>query len=128
MNLSNYGENLLLNYILNSESATRPTAWYVGLFSDAAGLTADQPSTEISGNGYSRRGVTFGPSVGGVASNTNVITFSATGTWTPVTYTGIFDASSSGNLLFWAPLQTAISLSNGGQIIFAINTITATMN
>ncbi len=128
MNLSNYGENLLLNYILNTQSTTRPTSWYVGLFSDSPGLATDQPSAEISGNGYSRQGVTFGTAIGGSTSNLNAVTFAATGNWLPVTYAGIFDAASSGNLLFWTPLQSSISLSNGGQIIFAINTITATMN
>ncbi len=128
MNLSNYGENLLLNYILNAQSTTRPTSWYVGLFSDSPGLATDQPSTELSGNGYSRQGATFGAAIGGSTSNLNAITFAATGDWLPVTYAGIFDAASSGNLLFWTPLQSSISLSNGGQIIFAINTITATMN
>ncbi len=128
MNLSNYGENLLLNFILNTESVTRPTSWYVALYSDAAGLSTDEPNTEVSGSGYSRLGVTFGPASNGTTSNLNAITFSATGNWSTANYVGIVSGASSGSLLFWAPLQQPITLTNGGHIQFGINTITATMN
>lgn len=128
MNVSNYGENLLLNFILNNQSVTRPSAWYVGLFSDNAGLSADQPSNELSGDGYSRQSITFSVASGGSLSNLNTITFQASGSWVPTNYVGIFDNSTAGNLLFWGALQSPVTLSNGGQIQFPINSITVSMN
>ena len=32
---SDYTENLVLNWLFTGNSATRPTAWYVGLFTAA---------------------------------------------------------------------------------------------
>ena len=128
MNISNYAENLLLNFILNSESATRPTSWYIGVYSDPAGLTGDEPTQELSGNGYSRQAATFIAASGGSLSNSNLITFQATGNWQPANYIGILDGATSGHLLFWGALQSSISLYNGGQILFPINSIKVYMN
>ncbi len=110
---SNYTENLLLNWLLTTNSATRPTAWYVGLFtaapSDAGG------GTEVTGNGYAR--VATGTiSVSGTdttATNSAAIEFAAAsgGNWGTVTHAAIFDASTSGNMLAWAALTTSRTLS-----------------
>lgn len=128
MNVSNYAENLLLNYVLNTQSVTRPTSWYAALFSDNSGLQTDEPTTELSGNGYSRQSLTFTAAAGGSVSNLNGITFQATGDWLPTNYFGIFNTSTGGTLLFWGPLQAQITIGNGGQIQFPINSITVSMN
>ena len=49
---TDYTENLVLTYLLTTDSATRPTAWYVGLFTAAPSDTGG--GTEVSGNGYAR--------------------------------------------------------------------------
>ncbi len=49
---TDYTENLVLNWLLTTNSATRPTAWYVGLFTAAPSDTGG--GTEVSGNGYAR--------------------------------------------------------------------------
>ncbi len=128
INVSNYAENLILKFMLTTQSATRPTSWYVGFFSDPKGAVLDQPSTELSGSGYSRQSVSFSTPTTGSCSNTNAITFSATGTWTPANYVGVFDSVSSGNLLFWGELVNSIGLEAGGEIQFAVNTIIITMD
>ena len=128
MNISNYAENLLLNFALNSQTATRPTSWYVGVYSDAAGLTTDEPTQELSGNGYSRQSVSFTAASGGSLSNSNLVNFQATGDWATANYIGILDGATSGHLLFWGALQSGISLANGGQILFPINSIVVYMN
>jgi hypothetical protein len=74
------------------------SAKYIGLFTDAAGLSADQPTAEANGTncpGYARQSATFNSS--GVT--TNAQTFTATGAWATVRYVGIFDALTAGNLL-----------------------------
>ena len=50
---TDYTENLVLNYLLTANSVTRPTAWYVGLFTAAPSDTGG--GTEVSGNGYARK-------------------------------------------------------------------------
>ena len=49
---TDYTENLVLNWVFTTNSATRPTAWYVGLFTAAPSDTGG--GTEVSGSGYAR--------------------------------------------------------------------------
>lgn len=113
---TDYTENLVLNFLLTTNTATRPTAWYVGLFtaapSDAGG------GTEVSGNGYARA-ATGTISVSGTspttATNAAAIEFTAAsgGNWGTITHAGIFDSLTTGNLLAWAPLTTSRTINNG---------------
>jgi hypothetical protein len=126
---SNYTENLLLNWLLTTNSATRPTAWYVGLFtaapSDAGG------GTEVSGNGYAR--VATGTiSVSGTdttATNSAAIEFAAAsgGNWGTVTHAAIFDASTSGNMLAWAALTTSRTINDGDVFRIPAGSLTVTL-
>ncbi len=126
---SNYTENLLLNWLLTTNSATRPTAWYVGLFtaapSDAGG------GTEVSGNGYAR--VATGTiSVSGTdttATNAASIEFAAAsgGNWGTVTHAAIFDASTSGNMLAWAALTTSRTINDGDVFRIPAGSLTVTL-
>lgn len=112
---SDYTENLVLNWLFTTNSATRPTAWYVGLFTAAPSDTGG--GTEVSGNGYAR--VATGTiSVSGtdtLATNAAAIEFSAAsgGNWGTITHAAIFDASSSGNMLAWAQLTTSRTINDG---------------
>ena len=126
---SNYTENLLLNWLLTTNSATRPTAWYVGLFtaapSDAGG------GTEVTGNGYAR--VATGTiSVSGTdttATNAASIEFAAAsgGNWGTVTHAAIFDASTSGNMLAWAALTTSRTINDGDVFRIPAGSLTVTL-
>jgi hypothetical protein len=126
---SNYTENLLLNWLLTTNSATRPTAWYVGLFtaapSDAGG------GTEVTGNGYAR--VATGTiSVSGTdttATNSAAIEFAAAsgGNWGTVTHAAIFDASTSGNMLAWAALTTSRTINDGDVFRIPAGSLTVTL-
>ncbi|MAJ12995.1 MAG: hypothetical protein CMD09_03195 [Flavobacteriales bacterium] len=103
-------EDRVLNWLLTTNSVTRPTTWYVGLFASGNSPTDSASGTELSGSNYSRVQVTF--SVSGTspttATNTATLTFpTASGSWGSVTTAGIFDASSSGNLIAYANLSNA---------------------
>ena len=112
---SDYTENLLLTWLLTTSSATRPTAWYVGLFTAAPSDTGG--GTEVTGNGYAR--VATGTiSVSGtdtLATNAAAIEFAAAsgGNWGTITHAAIFDASTSGNMLAWAQLTTSRTINDG---------------
>jgi len=74
---SDYTENLVLTYLLTTDSVTRPTAWYVGLFTAAPSDTGG--GTEVSGSNYTRK-VTGTMTISGVdttASNSAAIEFEA---------------------------------------------------
>ena len=67
--LSDYAEKLLLDWLMTSGSATRPTAWYVALYTAAPSDSGG--GTEVSTGGYARQSVVFdaATSPGGTTSN-----------------------------------------------------------
>lgn len=128
MNISNYNENLLLNWALTTASVTRPSSWYIGLFSDTPGLIIDQPSSEITNDDYSRQVVSFATASSGSTSNISIVNFSATTTWSTVSYMGIFDSQSSGNLLFWGGFNQPRIIYPNDQLNFSLDTIKIFLN
>ena len=48
--LANYSEKLLLDFLMTAGTATRPTAWYVALYTSAPNDGGG--GTELSGDGY----------------------------------------------------------------------------
>ena len=126
--LSDYAEKLLLDWMMTTGSATRPTAWYVALFtaspSDSGG------GTEVSTGGYARQSVTFdaASSPGGTTSNSGEVSFTASGAdYGTVTHMGIFDAASSGNLLWHGALTASKTVADGDTLTFAVGNIDLTM-
>ena len=113
MSFTNAYETHLLQYLLTTDSVTRPTSWYVGLFtSDPTDTGA--AGTEVSGNGYARTAVTFSVT-GDTASNTAGVEFPAAtgGDWGTVGWIGIMDASTGGNMLITSALTVAKSITHG---------------
>jgi hypothetical protein len=113
MSLTNAFETSTLQYLLTADSVTRPTVWYVGLFtSDPTDTGA--AGTEVSGSAYARTAVTFSVS-GNTASNTAGVEFPAAngGDWGTVGWIGIMDASSGGNMIVHSPLVTAKIIADG---------------
>jgi hypothetical protein len=112
---SDYTENLVLTYLFTTGSATRPTAWYVGLFTAAPSDTGG--GTEVSGNGYARvvTGTISGSGTATTFTNAAAIEFAAAsgGNWGTIGWAAIFDASTSGNMLAWAPLTTSKAINDG---------------
>jgi hypothetical protein len=105
MSFSDYLEDKVLNHVFGGTSYTAPTTLYVGVFTSAASDAG--PGTEVSGNGYARQSVAFtvsGTSPTTATSSAAVEFPEATGSWGTVTYAGVFDASSAGNMLAWAEL------------------------
>lgn len=126
--LSDYAEKLLLDWMMTTGSATRPTVWYVALYTAAPSDSGG--GTEVSGNGYSRQSVTFGAasSPGGTTSNTGAVTFTASGgSWGTITHMGIFTASSAGNLLWHGALTASKTVGDGDTLEFAIGNIDLTL-
>ena len=116
--LSNHAEALLATWLLTAESVARPSACYLALYtaapSDAGG------GTEVVGGGYARTAVIFGVT-NDTASNTAAVEFGpASADWGTITHVGIFDASSGGNLLAWAPLSASKSIENTDTLEFAV--------
>ena len=104
--MSNFLENALVNATLRNTTYTSPATVYVALFTTDP--TDAASGTEVTGGAYARTSVTFAaPSNGASASNADCTFPTCTSTWGTVSHIGIFDASTSGNLLYHTPLDAS---------------------
>ena len=113
MSLTNAFETSTLQYLLTTDSVTRPTAWYVGLFTSDPTDTGTA-GTEVSGNGYARVAATF-TVTDNTASNSAGVEFAAAsgGNWGTVGWIGIMDASSGGNMIVHSALTASKVIADG---------------
>ena len=113
MSFSTSTETLVLNWHLTAGSATRPTAWYLALFT--SNPDEDGSGTEVTtvGTAYARQTAAFTVS-GNTASNSAAIEFpTATASYGTVSHVGVYDASTGGNLIAYAALTTAKAIDTG---------------
>jgi len=131
--LSNYGERLALNASTNAVSDNTPVdTRFVALYTAAPNETGG--GTEVSGNGYARRNVTFAPATTdggtGVTSATNffeVLFDVATGNWGSVVAMAVFDAATGGNMIWYANLAAPKFVGTNDQFRFEAGGIVLTM-
>ena len=113
MSFSNTYETNVLTWTFTAGAVTRPTAWYLALFT--TNPAEDGSGTEVSGTGtaYVRQSVSFTVS-GNTASNSAAVEFpTATASYGTVTHVGVYDASSGGNLIAYAALTTSKAIDTG---------------
>lgn len=118
---SDYLENAVLNHVFRNTSLASPAsvwlALYTALPTDAGG------GTQVSGGGYARQQITFGPPSGGTISNTSAVSFTASGaSFGTVVGVAIFDASTGGNFLAWDDIASAV-INDGDTLTFPIGNI-----
>lgn len=111
MSLSNIFETTTLNWLFTATSVTRPTAWYIALYTVAP--TDSGGGTEISGYAYVREAVAMSVT-GDNATNTGAIEWpTATGTWGTIVAVGVFDALAAGNLIAYGNLTVSKTITSG---------------
>jgi hypothetical protein len=124
--MSNYLENALINATLRNTSYTSPATVYAGLFTSDP--TDAGSGTEVSGGSYARKAVTFGAPSNGASVNSAAVEFDqATGDWGTITHFGVFDASSSGNLLYHGALTASKTIETGDVFKFATSSVSVTL-
>lgn len=126
MSFTNDLETRVLQWALTAGSPTRPTAWYIGLFTAAPGEAGG--GTEISGGSYARTAATFTVS-GNLATTSAAVEFpTATASWGSITHAAIFDASTAGNMLAYATLSAAKTIDTGDVLRFPAGDIDVTLD
>lgn len=149
MSMSNFMENNMLNYILNTPggdtSFIRPNPagiLYLAVFTDPAGLTASSLETnqgtgavipyEVTGNGYTRTQVFFNNNpVQGIISNSSIVSFPlATGTWGTVTHYAILNigVTSFPGTLFWGSFDTPQTIVTADRLVISQGQLKVRMN
>ena len=128
MSFSNTYETNVLTWAFTATAVTRPTAWYLALFTtDPA---EDGSGTEVSGTGtaYARQSASFTVS-GNTASNSAAIEFpTATATYGTVTHVGVYDALSGGNLIAYAALTTSKAIDTGDVLRIPLGDLNVTLD
>jgi hypothetical protein len=110
--MSDYLENEILDHILGTGAYTMPSTVYVGL--STGSFNDDNSGTELSGSGYARQSIAFNAASNGTADNSGAVDFpAATGSWGTVSHFGLFDASTSGNLLIHGALTASKTVATG---------------
>ena len=113
MSFSDTFETRVLTWVFTANAATRPTAWYLALFTTDPTDTGSGTEVSTSGTAYARQSASFTVS-GDTASNSAAIEFAtATASYGTVTHVGIFDASTGGNLIAHAALTTSKAIDTG---------------
>lgn len=126
--MSDYLENKLIDHVFRARSFTAPANIFVALFTAAPSDTGG--GTEVTGGSYARvalnplfsnwkgtnNEVTAVDSAGtsGTTKNNSTITFaSPSATWGLITHIALFDASTSGNMLWWGALTNSKNVNIG---------------
>lgn len=102
---------------------------YVGLWTAAISDTSTgSAASEVTGGSYARKAVNNSATNWNAAtgsggnitvSNLSTVTFvQATASWGTVSYVGLTDASTAGNMLYWTQLGTAKTINNLDQASF----------
>lgn len=126
MSFTNDLETRVLQWALTSGSPTRPSAWYIGLFTAAPGEAGG--GTEVSGGSYARQTVAFTVS-GNLATNSAAIEWpTATASWGTITHVAVFDALTSGNMLVYATLAESKTIGTGDVLRIPIGDLDVTLD
>lgn len=143
---SDYLEVQLVNHIFRTPAYSAPSTIYIGLFTadptdagsgaevNPAGTWTDYERIDAAnptGSGAAKETGWDAPgATDGTTQNAKVITFPANNGAASVTVThiGIYDAATSGNLLFHAPLASSKTLLQGDVLSFGIGAITVTLD
>jgi hypothetical protein len=124
--ISNYLEDALINGTLRATTFTAPAAVYVSLHT--ADPTDAGTGTEVSGGSYIRQAATFAaPSNGSSATDADVTFPQATGNWGTIGWIGIWDAQTTGNMLYHTALDTSKAIDTGDIFKIATGSLTVTL-
>jgi hypothetical protein len=124
--ISNYLENALINGTLRATTFTAPTTVYISLHT--ADPTDAGSGAEVSGGSYIRQSATFAaPSNGASATDADVTFPQATGNWGTIGWIGIWDAQTTGNMLYHTALDASKAIDTGDIFKIASGSLTVTL-
>ena len=112
MSFTNFLETEILDHVFAGAAYTAPGTKYLALFTALADGEAGSV-TEVSGGGYARQSVAFTTSGNTTSNNAAVEYPTATANYGTVTHVGVYDASSSGNLMAYAALSSNKTIETG---------------
>jgi len=111
MAFTDYLENKLLAHTFSNTAYTSPSTVYVALYTVAP--TDSTTGTEVTGGAYARQSASF-TTTASATTNASAIEYpTATAGYGTVVAVAVLDASSGGNMLAFASLDTSKTISTG---------------
>lgn len=134
MSLSNFSENLALNFLFNTSAVTRPTAWYVQLhMTDPTDTGTGGTEPTITAGDYDRKslgasGMTT--STASTCSNPAAVSWTADAAAATYTFThvSIWDAVTAGNCLGAGQLAAPETIAASQVLTLPIGKIIAALD
>jgi hypothetical protein len=127
MSLSNYTENKILDHIVGKTSFTMPTVW-IGLSTANPGETASGLAEPVA-MAYARvavAGLWAAAASGSISNNAEIAFVTATGSWGTLTHFALFDAETTGNMLWYGSLTQSKAIVSGDTAKFEIGSLVLT--
>ena len=124
--MSNYLETKVLDYVLRNTADWAPAAIYLALHT--ADPAEDASGAEVSGGSYARQAITFNAAhaTAGTIDNSSAEEFTTMPAVT-VSHIGVWDAASSGNLLFYGAVTASKAVGAGDTISLAAGALVITL-
>ena len=126
MAFTDYLENKLLAHTFSNTAYTSPSTVYVALYTVAP--TDSTTGTEVTGGAYARQSASF-TTTSSATTNAAAIEYpTATAGYGTVVAVAVLDASSSGNMLAFAALDTNKTISTGDVFRIPAGDLDITLN
>lgn len=133
MSVTYFSSNKVLDYNFGITSYTPPATLYFALSTTSPDISGSS-FTEPSSGAYARVGLTnnktnWGTAASGILTNSTAVTFAeSTASWGTIVAVGMFDALTSGNLLWYDVLSPSRVVASATTVLFAIGSITVQFN
>jgi hypothetical protein len=115
MSFTNYLETEILDHVFAGAAYSAPGTHYLALFTAVSdGEAGSVTEVSTSGTAYARVAVSFSTS-GDTTSNSGAVEYATAtgGGFGTVTHVGVYDASTSGNLMCYATLTASKAIAAG---------------
>ena len=119
-NFSDKLENDIIEHFFRNATVAPKAAHYLALFTGSAGIEANLPTEECTGNAYARATCTFTTATAGTSENGATVTWAeATGDWGAITHVAIVDSfdgtqyGTSVNVMMWGALTATKTVNSG---------------
>jgi hypothetical protein len=126
MAFTDYLENKLLAHTFSNTAYTSPSTVYVALYTVAP--TDSTTGTEVTGGGYVRQSASFTTTASDTTNASAIEWPTATADYGTVVAVAVLDASSSGNMLAFAALDTNKTISTGDVFRIPAGDLDITLN
>jgi hypothetical protein len=126
MAFTDYLENKLLAHTFSNTAYTSPSTVYVALYTTAP--TDSTTGTEVSGGAYARQSASFTTTASATTNAAAIEYPTATANYGTVVAVAVLDASSGGNMLAFAALDTNKTISTGDVFRIPAGDLDITLN